>query len=272
MVFDLHNDLITGVGCPEEQSQKITGYIDGGNSVALAVWAGEGQSYTPSQIKDIIDAVPKYGDKVFVALENCGYITDKTLADFASLPLLYAGLTWNGRNNLGGGAYSNGGLTALGKKVVKAFQKNNVIIDTAHTNLRTFYDIVGMTQKPVINTHSLVYDVYPHRRNINADQIKLIIDTGGIVGITLVRAFVGAEAFGYRVIKHIDWFVQKYGADNLAIGTDYYGSADIPRFVSTYEKLEDYLMRGLGKLGYKGQTIDKILHGNAEKFTRKSFK
>jgi len=270
MVFDLHNDLITGIECSDERAQKIAGYIEGGNSVVLAVWAGEGQYYTPSQIKDIIATVPKH-NKIFVALENCGYITDKTLAEFASLPLLYAGLTWNGRNNLGGGAYSNGGLTALGKKVVKAFQKNNIIIDTAHINLRTFYDIVGMSQKPVINTHSLVYDVYPHRRNINADQIKLIIDTGGIVGMTLVRAFVGAEAFGYRVIRHIDWFVQKYGADNLAIGTDYYGSTDIPKFVSTYEKLEDYLRRGLGKLGYKGHTIDKILHGNAEEFVKKSW-
>jgi len=270
MVFDLHNDIITGIECIEERAQKITGYIEGGNSVVLAVWAGEGQSYTPLQIKDIIDTLPKYSGKIFVALENCGYITDKTLTEFASLPLLYAGLTWNGRNNLGGGAYSNGGLTALGKKAVKAFQKNNIIIDTAHTNLRTFYDIVGMSQKPVINTHSLVYDVYPHRRNITGDQIKLIINTGGIVGMTLVRAFVGAETFGYRVIKHIDWFVQKYGADNLAIGTDYYGSTDIPRFVGTYEKLEDYLKRGLSKLGYKGHEIDKILHDNAEKLLRKN--
>ncbi|MCL2371048.1 MAG: dipeptidase [Firmicutes bacterium] len=264
----MHNDIITGLQCGEERSKKITEYIDSDNSIVLAVWAGEDQSFSPIDIKQIITTIPKHKDKIFVALENCGYITDKTLADFASLPLFCASLTWNGRNNLGGGAYSNGGLTALGKKVVKAFGKNNIIIDTAHANLRTFYDIVGMSQKPVINTHSLIYDVYPHRRNINADQIKLIIDTGGIVGITLVRAFVGAETFGYRVIRHIDWFVQRFGVDHLAIGTDYFGTTDIPRFVGNYERLEDYLRRGLGKLGYQDYAIDKILYGNAKEFVR----
>ena len=271
MMLDLHNDLLTSALSGEDKDNKIASYIKGGNKVVLALWADDGESFGYNYLKEITD---KYSnsDNIYISLENCGYITDKTLHGIAGLPLLCASLTWNTDNSLGGGAYGKNGLSAMGKKVVRAFVKNGIVIDTAHANLRTFYDIVSMSGVSVVNTHTLSYDVYPHRRNITSEQIGLIKERGGVVGITLVRAFVGAEVYGYRVIRHIDWIVQKHGIDCVSIGTDYYGSADIPKFVSDYDKLEDYLTRGLGKLGYTKEAINKILFGNADSFINRHTK
>lgn len=266
MIFDLHNDLLTSKLSEHDMRVRLKGYLDKDNAIVLAVWSDE-EVYSAQYLRQII---AKYcGNSVHIALENCWYINEESLDEYASLPILYASLTWNNDNRLGGGAFGNGGLTEYGKRVVKGLEHNGIIIDTAHLNRKTFFDILRISSGPIINSHSLMYDVYPHRRNIADDQIREIIDSNGIVGLTLVKSFVGSEAFSYRLIRHIDWFVQKFGINYLAIGTDYHGTTEIPKSVASYELLEEYIKRGLTRLGYKEGDINRILFGNANRLVKK---
>ena len=61
-------------------------------------------------------------------------------------------------------------------------------------------------------------------------QLKMIVESGGIVGLCLVSEFLnGTKRSSVKdVVSHIDYFACKFGIDNLAIGTDFYGTKQLP--------------------------------------------
>ena len=68
------------------------------------------------------------------------------------------------------------------------------------------------------------------------------------------------------VVAHIDYFACKFGVNNIAIGTDFYGTNHLPRTISTYKKLISNLSLALEKLGYTEKSINKIFYENAHSF------
>ena len=108
--------------------------------------------------------------------------------------------------------------------------------------------------------------MYKHKRNISSETIKEIIIRNGIIGLTLVGYFLCEKTATIdSVIKHIEYFLQKFGDDNLCIGTDFNGTDYLPINLSTYKDLKN-LKNKLLKLGYGFKTIDKIFNKNATKY------
>ena len=56
-----------------------------------------------------------------------------------------------------------------------------MIIDVSHVGEQTFWDVIKATKKPIIASHSSVYTLTPHRRNLKDDQIKAIAKNGGVI-------------------------------------------------------------------------------------------
>jgi len=170
------------------------------------------------------------------------------------------GLTWNGANCVadGVGELRGGGLTAFGRETVAQMQELGMLVDVSHLAARGVWDVIEVTRKPVIASHSNALAVHRHRRNLTDDQIRAIAQTGGVVGATFVPAFVGdgTELGSEDVIRHIDHLIQVGGLEGVALGSDFDGidhtltdlrnGSDYPAF---FEKLEArYGMEGLQRL------------------------
>ena len=136
--------------------------------------------------------------------------------------------------------------------------KEGIIIDLAHLNKKSFYQVAGCGQK-LFCSHTCFDEVCSHKRNLDKKQIQTIVDSGGLVGLTLVGDFLGGRELE-NVYNHIDYFIKNFGADNLAIGTDFYGTEQLP-----YE-LEQY--KDFAKLELPQTTLNKIFHKNYYDFQK----
>ncbi len=110
----------------------------------------------------------------------------------------YLTLTWNNSTSWATSAkdeelkkdLSHKGLTEFGKKIVRKMNELGVMVDVSHVGEQTFYDVINTSTKPVIASHSAVYKLAPHRRNLKDEQIKAIAKKGGVVFINFYSAFI----------------------------------------------------------------------------------
>jgi membrane dipeptidase len=112
----------------------------------------------------------------------------------------YLGLTWNTSNAIGVSAKDEsqrgkkGGLTDFGIEVVKKMNELGMMVDVSHLGETAFWDVVHTTKDPIIASHSCVYNLSPHYRNLKDDQIKAIAESGGIICVNFYSRFLDPNA------------------------------------------------------------------------------
>jgi membrane dipeptidase len=82
------------------------------------------------------------------------------------------------------------GLTDFGKQVVKKMNDLGMLVDLSHVGEQTFWDAINTTTKPVLVSHSCVYTLCPHRRNLKDEQIKAVGKNGGVIHLNFYSGFV----------------------------------------------------------------------------------
>jgi len=267
-IFDLHSDYPTAEQCANKSFHP--------HSVVHAFWTSE-LSYPLYYIKNYIIANPVTASRLY-AIEDLGFVESQAQLDsVCALPLTYASLTWNFKNSLAGGANSDGNLTDWGRHVVATLIKNNIAIDTAHLNQKSFSELIVFvqnlnyaskkTQAKILNSHTCLSSNYAHNRNLSHMQIEKIHSMRGIVALTPVGMFMRNDyqnATRADFVHQIYTYCQRYGDSQLAIGTDFYGA---PKIMGL-ECYDDFLLLAddLYKLGYKKDSIDKIFYKNAYNF------
>lgn len=100
------------------------------------------------------------------------------------------------------------GLTDFGKQVVQRMNQLGMLIDVSHVGEQTFWDIIQLSTKPIIASHSCVYTLTPHRRNLKDDQIKAIAKNGGVIQLNFNPGFIDSS-FGPKEIA----FLNKHAAE-----------------------------------------------------------
>ncbi len=85
------------------------------------------------------------------------------------------------------------GLTEFGRQVVKRMNELGMMVDLSHVGEQTFWDAINTTTKPVIVSHSCVYTLCPHRRNLKDDQIKAIGKNGGVIHLNFYSGFIDSS-------------------------------------------------------------------------------
>lgn len=194
------------------------------------------------------------------------------LRQFNDLGVKAIGFTWNYSNELGEGAYevyvdkngkpSTGGLTKLGEDIIGEMNRLGILVDVSHLNVDTFWDVINITKAPIIASHSGVYTIKPHQRNLNDDQLKAIAENGGVVGMVLYRGFVKGMDNTYikDFVDHIDYAVKLIGIDHVGLGSDFDGGEiplDMADVSEMYKITEELVHRG-----YSEEDIKKILGRN----------
>jgi membrane dipeptidase len=92
----------------------------------------------------------------------------------------------------GGVSDPNGkmGLNDFGKQVIKRMNELGMLVDLSHTGEQTFHDVMNIATKPVLVSHSCVYSLCPHRRNLKDEQIKAVAKNGGVIHLNFYSGFL----------------------------------------------------------------------------------
>ncbi|UCH73313.1 MAG: membrane dipeptidase [Rhodospirillales bacterium] len=109
----------------------------------------------------------------------------------------------------------HGGLTAFGREVVEECARLGILVDVAHATFETVKGVVGLVDKPIILSHSILGDRHP--RCIDDDHARLVASTGGMIGAWATRLAV--DDFD-DYIDNIVRLTDAVGADHVGIGTD----------------------------------------------------
>ena len=85
------------------------------------------------------------------------------------------------------------GLTDFGKQVVRRMNELGCIVDLSHVGEQTFYDAVATVNKPVLLSHSSVWNICPVFRNVKDEQIKAVAKNGGVICINFYSGFIDSN-------------------------------------------------------------------------------
>jgi membrane dipeptidase len=159
------------------------------------------------------------------------------------------------------------GLGSRGRLFVEALNARRVFVDLAHISRRGFFDAAEVHDRsqPLIVTHTGLSGVHRSWRNIDDDQLKLVADTGGVVGVVFHGEYLSGQLLGgggvASVVAHVAHIVRVAGEDAAAFGSDWDGAIIPPADLRSCVMLPR-LVQGLLDRGFAAGTIQKILGEN----------
>ena len=185
------------------------------------------------------------------------------LEDLYKIGFRITTLGWNENNPLTGSCVTGGGLTEQGRAYVKEAQRLGMVVDVSHISDEGFWDIMEISNKPVIASHSNSRTIWNVARNLSDKMYLALCKTGGTAGINLYSAFLGEAPTIDTVCDHVMHFLDLAGSDkHVSLGGDLDGCEKLPDGflgVQDYPKLADQLL----KRGLSETTVENIFWNNA---------
>jgi membrane dipeptidase len=152
------------------------------------------------------------------------------LQTFFDRGVRYMGLTWEDSPDWATSAKDEykelitdrAGLTDFGRDVIKKMNQLGMMVDISHSGEKTFWDVIETATKPVIASHSCVYNLRSHYRNLKDEQIKAIAEKGGVIFINFYPVYLD-----YEFTRNHDQTIATYKSEMDSIkktyGTDRLG-------------------------------------------------
>ena len=142
------------------------------------------------------------------------------LQDLSLIGFRMTTLTWNESNPLAGSHKTGGALTDQGREFVREAQRLGMLIDVSHLSDEAFWDVIGMTQAPIVASHSNSRSICDVSRNLTDDMFRAICETGGVAGINQCASFVGNTPTLDTVCDHIlHWMEFDTECRHIALGS-----------------------------------------------------
>ena len=139
--------------------------------------------------KDIDKANKENKTAIFFGFQNCSPIEDdiKLVEKIHKLGCRFMQLTYNNQSLLATGCYEkiDSGVTNFGREVIKEMNRVGVVIDMSHSAEKSTIDAIELSQKPIAITHANPSFWHPAKRNKSSDLLKILSDSGGILGLSL---------------------------------------------------------------------------------------
>ncbi len=218
------------------------------------------------QVDDPAEAVE--GKSHFLlSLEGCEVFQDglEKVAFWRERGIRMGAPVWNNGNALATPAKKNpdDGLTEYGVKIINEMQRQGMAVDVSHLNERGFYDLFMKGSRPPMASHSCCRALCDHFRNLTDDQIRLMIQYGGFIGVNFYPAFLSEdkEADTVTLAQHIDHICQLGGAEIVGFGSDFDGIERYPSDLRHPGQMEN-LLGALRDFGYSEEAIEKIAGKN----------
>ncbi len=188
------------------------------------------------------------------------------------------------------------GLSRNGKTIIRKMNELGMMVDLSHGSKKLFYDVLEVSTKPILVSHSNAAALTPHSRNLDDQQLEALKKNGGVVGVNFYAGFLDAdyearlkeayikhvgpinkevstwEQFAKltkeqqyevtaplsKLLDHIDYLVEKVGIDHVAVGSDYDGIEAPPQDLEDVSKLPN-LTKALLERGYSEEHVAKIM-------------
>ena len=185
------------------------------------------------------------------------------LSDLWKIGFRITSLGWNEKNPLTGSHKTGGGLTDQGREFVREAQRLGMLIDVSHISDEGFWDIMDVTEKPIVATHSNSRAVWKESRNLTDEMFLAIVQTGGVAGFNMCAEFIGDTPTLDTACDHILRFMElDPSGKHIALGGDLDGITNMPagfRGVQDYPVFADHLH----KRGLDEHTVTDIFWNNA---------
>ena len=193
----------------------------------------------------------------------------------------------------------NNGLTEFGNEVVGEMNRLGMMIDLSHVSPKVMSDVLNVTESPVIFSHSNARGLTDHPRNVPDSILVRLKDNGGVVMLSFIPFFVSQEAADFieagdktikgcntsdcleslgtdmpkanvgHVVEHIEYVRDLAGIDHIGIGSDYYGSEDMPIGLEDVSKYPN-LFAALIKKGWPDEDLKKLAGENILRVMREN--
>jgi membrane dipeptidase len=170
-----------------------------------------------------------------------GHMIENSLDKLTALAkrgMIYLTLTWNNSTPWASSAAEetsgkvkpeNAGLNDFGKQVVHRLNELGVLVDLSHVGVRTFFDAIKESKKPILVSHSCAYALNPVPRNLNDEQIKAVGKNGGLISLNFYAGFVDSTFSKKQKI-----FFAKYDAELKTLSAKYGRSNAIDTLISLH--------------------------------------
>jgi membrane dipeptidase len=182
------------------------------------------------ELIDSLDAIERARQAgklgVVIGFQNSTHFhTVADVAHFHGLGQRVSQLTYNTRNALGSGCYeaTDRGLSAFGHRVVGEMDRLGMAVDVSHCGERTALDAVAASRRPVLITHGNCRALVPGQPRCRSDElIRAVARSGGVMGITVVRAFVSGKRRPALpdLLDHFDHVARLAGVEHVGLGSD----------------------------------------------------
>jgi len=166
-------------------------------------------------------------------------------------------------NELGGSAHgeSGKGLTEFGKQVIRRMNELNMIIDLAHASPKMFEDVLEISEKPVMVSHTGIRAILNSPRNLSDEQIRKIAEKGGVIGIAFFDLAVGEDEIK-GIIASMKRVKNLVGVEHVALGSDFDGSVTVPFDITGLPLIVEALLND----GFTENEIRAIMGENVKRF------
>ena len=185
------------------------------------------------------------------------------LGDLYNVGFRMSTLGWNENNPLTGSHVTGGGLTDLGREYVKEAQRLGYIVDVSHISDEGFWDIIDITNRPVVASHSNSRTIHNVSRNLTDEMFREICKSGGVAGINLYADFLGEAPTLDTACDHIFHFLElDPTGTHISLGADLDGCDTLP---SDFNGVQDYpkLAQRLIDRGLSSDMVYNIFWNNA---------
>jgi membrane dipeptidase len=196
------------------------------------------------------------------------------------------GLSHYGPGSHAAGTNGEGGIERRGFELLDEMDRLGMILDVTHLTDAGFWQALDHFQGPVWASHCNCRALVPHQRQLADDQIRTLLERGGVIGAALdawmmvpawERGRTTPEAVGLRLerlVDHIDHVCQIAGnSHHAAVGSDLdggFGREQCPADLETIADLQR-IPELLTSRGYRGSDIERIAHGNLIGFLRRAW-
>lgn len=199
-------------------------------------------------------------------------------------------ITYNYQNWAGAGCKerTGAGITEFGLQLIDKMNEYGMLIDLSHANMTTMSDSIKASKVPVIVSHTACMSVYENTRNTTDENLRLLAEHGGVVGICQIRPFISKLRAGSfeHYLDHIEHAVKIAGIDHVGIGSDRdhrviemtdeylaelkaeegpnFNPDDWPLYMDELNgpRRNEVIWDGLKKRGYSDDQLEKIMGSN----------
>lgn len=218
----------------------------------------------------------------FLTMENACVVNGsmENLKKYHDMGVGLMTLTWNDANCFGQShskdkSLMQKGLTDFGKEAILYMNELGIMIDVSHLSDGGFYDVVQISKKPFVASHSNCRELALSTRNLTDDMIRLLAEKGGVAGINFEPTFlnINQEDSCSRIslmCDHIQHFIKIGGVECVGIGTDFDGISgqfEIKDCTQMYLLFDELHRRGINE-----GTIEKIAFKNVARVIKDSMK